>query len=438
VNGTGAPATNRLTDVNGVGYTYDAAGNLTGDGVISYTYDAANRMKTSNGGQSLYYYDGDGHRVRRDFPGVTPLFYVWSSVLGNVAMEVRPQTVVRAYVYAGGSPVALQNYDGTFVWIHKDHLGSTSLLTKTDGSVACKTQFDPYGQQVMLWVNPVGGTSISQGFTGYEKDNPTGLYNARARMYSYGQARFLQPDPLGVGAANPAKPQSFNRYSYVQNDPVNFTDPTGLKPILDCGFRPLAEGGSIWFCEIKDDPEDDLYPEDPDPKPGPGGHGQSMWAKALDDAIRRVKTILDDKNSCSDWLGPNAEKALDDLRRVITIKPNYDAGMATSTGISQDFRNGTIVQDKDGNNIYRIPGSAVLYSNGPFTMSGKGSIGGYGPGTNGAQIVALLHEIAHDIVDPNDPSKHLIPDDTPATSPQNTETVTSHCKDQIFQASKIR
>ena len=242
VNGTGAPATNRLTDVNGVPYTYDAAGNLTSDGLLSYTYDAANRLKTSNGGQCLYYYDGDGHRVRRDFPGVTPLFYVWSSVLGNVAMEVRPQTVVRAYVYAGSSPVALQNWDGTFVWIHKDHLGSTSLLTKTDGSVACKTQFDPSGQQVMLWVNPVGGTSISQGFTGYEKDNPTGLYNAQARMYSYGQARFLQPDPLGVGAANPAKPQSFNRYSYVDNDPVNFTDPEGL---IKCGDLPVSGGGTV-------------------------------------------------------------------------------------------------------------------------------------------------------------------------------------------------
>ena len=254
VNGTGAPATNRLTDVNGVPYSYDAAGNLTSDGVISYTYDAANRMKTSNGGQSLYYYDGDGHRVRRDFPGTSPLFYVWSSVLGNVAMEVRPQTVVRAYVYAGGSPVALQNWDGTFVWIHKDHLGSTSLLTKTDGSVACKTQFDPSGQQVMLWVNPVGGTSISQGFTGYEKDNPTGLYNARARMYSYGQARFLQPDPLGVGAANPAKPQSFNRYSYVGNDPVNFVDPSGMFMIPGICVPILAKGedGQIevidYFC----------------------------------------------------------------------------------------------------------------------------------------------------------------------------------------------
>jgi len=189
VNGTGAPATNRLTDVNGVPYSYDAAGNLTSDGTISYTYDAANRMKTSNGGQSLYYYDGDGHLVRRDFPGVAPLFYVWSSVLGNVAMEVRPQTVVRAYVYMGGSPVALQNWDGTFVWIHKDHLGSTSLLTKVDGSVAYKAQYDPYGQQVLEYI-PSGGTSISQRFTGYEKDSPTGFYNAQARMYSYGQTKF--------------------------------------------------------------------------------------------------------------------------------------------------------------------------------------------------------------------------------------------------------
>gem|GEM_PF-2074565 len=434
VNGTGAPATNRLNDVNGVPYSYDAAGNLTNDGVISYAYDAANRMKTSNGGQSLYYYDGDGHRVRRDFPGVTPLYYIWSSVLGNVAMEVRPQTVVRAYVYMGGSPVALQNWDGTFVWIHKDHLGSTSLLTKTDGSVACKTQFDPYGQQVMLWVNPVGGTSISQGFTGYEKDNPTGLYNAKARMYSYGQARFLQPDPLGVGAADLKKPQSFNRYSYVQNDPVNFTDPTGLKPILDCGFRPLAEGGSIWFCEIKDDPEDDLYPDDQDRKPRPPG--QSMWDRALAKAFRRVRDILSEEGPCKDFFGSNALTALDAFQNSsIQFKADNSQGVQPSkTGIKMAFGATTSSDIERG---YRAPESVVVYTNGPVFLNPRAPLlGGYGPGTDGAQMVALLHELAHMIItgtNPDGTAKYLIPNDggNSDQSIANTKTIMENCGKQI-------
>ena len=61
-NGSGAPATNQISNVNGtLSYTYDAAGNLTNEGATVYTYDAANRLKTANPGNwpGSYYYNGE-------------------------------------------------------------------------------------------------------------------------------------------------------------------------------------------------------------------------------------------------------------------------------------------------------------------------------------------------------------------------------------------
>jgi RHS repeat-associated protein len=68
-----------------------------------------------------------------------------------------------------------------------------------------------------------------QKFTGYERDWETGLDYANARYDASAQGRFLSVDPL-LSSADVASPQSFNRYSYVENNPLNLTDPSGLMP----------------------------------------------------------------------------------------------------------------------------------------------------------------------------------------------------------------
>jgi hypothetical protein len=85
----------------------------------------------------------------------------------------------------------------------------------------------------------------------------------------------MQPDQLGLRGANPRRPQSLNRYSYVYNDPINFIDPTGLLPVLVCSWRHVY-GDSGWIeirvCEIGDEPEridprEPREPVDPDQIP---------------------------------------------------------------------------------------------------------------------------------------------------------------------------
>ena len=97
--------------------------------------------------------------------------------------------------------------------------------------------YQPFGEEIGgPQVALLGGRTTTQGyvadatrqkFTGYEADAETGLNFAQARYQSSLQGRFTSVDPLGA-SASVGDPQSFNRYSYVNNNPTNLTDPTGM------------------------------------------------------------------------------------------------------------------------------------------------------------------------------------------------------------------
>lgn len=245
-NSTGAP-TNRLATAGGNSVSYDAAGNMTAMGSQTYNYDAANRLKATAGASNQYGYDGDGKRVRQ--PG---LYYVQSTVMDKVAMEVDANAnVQRAYVYLNNKLLALQSTDGNFYWAHTDHLNSGRMLTSTAGSMVYRADFDPFGQLTYEW-SASGNTNLnSRKFTGYERDS-TGLDYAQARTYASSWGQFQQSDPYGsgysggapnpLGAANVSFPQSLNRYSYVVNDPMTLTDPSGLSLDPCCVCPGHGEG----------------------------------------------------------------------------------------------------------------------------------------------------------------------------------------------------
>jgi RHS repeat-associated protein len=223
-NGSGAPLNNRISNT---GHQYDTAGNMIQDPALSYTYDAANRLKTA-GVSSSYGYDGDGWKVKQ-VSGAITVYYLWSSVLGQPVVELTSGGVNRAYVYSGGGQVlGLHATDQQFYWVHTDHLGSGKMMTNATGAVVYRGQFDPHGQMVYEWASDGQMNKNSHKFTGYERDAGADLDYAKARMYSRFKGRFMSPDPLGLGAADLTNPQSLNLYSYVRNDPMNATDPSGM------------------------------------------------------------------------------------------------------------------------------------------------------------------------------------------------------------------
>ncbi|MBX7173975.1 MAG: hypothetical protein K1X72_23595 [Pyrinomonadaceae bacterium] len=75
---------------------------------------------------------------------------------------------------------------------------------------------------------------MNQRFTSYDRSNAASLDYAVNRSYSSGQGRFTQVDPIGMGSGSLDDPQSLNLFGYVQNNPIDFTDPDGLLRIQEC------------------------------------------------------------------------------------------------------------------------------------------------------------------------------------------------------------
>ena len=115
-----------------------------------------------------------------------------------------------------------------------DRLGTPRIILDKSGSLSNVTRHDylPFGEELSGGSRtPQQGYTNSDNarekFTGYERDTETGLDYAQARYYASVQGRFTSPDPYS-GSMNTLDPQSFNRYSYVNNDPINSVDPTGM------------------------------------------------------------------------------------------------------------------------------------------------------------------------------------------------------------------
>jgi RHS repeat-associated protein len=150
---------------------------------------------------------------------------------GRAITAIQPGTtnVYTAEVFAGGRHWVTDN--GSALFLGTDWLGTTRALTELSGTFAQLYTSLPWGDGLSS-----GGSSFdtTSQYTGKEYDPESGLYHFPARQYAPVQGRWLTPDPAGISAMRLDSPQSWNRYAYVLNNPLNFTDPTGLYPGGDC------------------------------------------------------------------------------------------------------------------------------------------------------------------------------------------------------------
>jgi RHS repeat-associated protein len=132
-------------------------------------------------------------------------------------------------------------------YVLQDVQGSTRAVM-SGTSVIARHDFFPFGEEIGAWV---GMRTSGQGFGAIDKirqryamterDDSTGLDHTWWRKYENRSGRWTSPDPYG-GSMSITNPQSFNRYSYVQNDPLNFVDPTGLLSVCSYGVHHVRVG----------------------------------------------------------------------------------------------------------------------------------------------------------------------------------------------------
>jgi len=273
-------------------YDYDAVGNMTtytdthstGSGQagnttsVSRSFDEANRMQNSidsgSGELTTFTYDDNGNMIRQ-LAGVETTGYAYNQ--RNLLLTMTKQTgsdpieQIAAYTYDGtgnrlrqtiynsGSPAEIITYTN-------DIMGLTQVLVADDGikqvynlygldligqqasdasqqrllladglgsvrqemigdNIEAITSYDPYGN-LLTQTGATSSSPTTYGYTGEQTDN-NGLLYLRARYYNPAQRTFQSRDPW---SGNSMRPQSMNGWNYVNSNPINFTDPTGMIP----------------------------------------------------------------------------------------------------------------------------------------------------------------------------------------------------------------
>jgi RHS repeat-associated protein len=250
---------------NGEGeYVYDDRGRLTqGPGrSVAYTSFDLPRTVTTAAGVTSFEYDAAGARVKKTGPdGATTV------TLAGLYERRAVGAKVEHVFYVPGSEgvvaqVSLDEASGASAteYLHLDALGSVGAVTDAGGQVLGRMYYAPFGERRDQDGNAVTSVAgdVPVGFTGQWHDDDLGLVDMKGRVYDPSLRRFLTPDPV---VAAPLWGQSFNRYSYVLNDPVNLVDPTGFTAadpsdpnapdyaqgcgVVDCGDFGYAGGGAV-------------------------------------------------------------------------------------------------------------------------------------------------------------------------------------------------
>lgn len=253
----GKAGPHRLTSIacgaTSYAFGYDAAGNTTStpeiSGVLtgkSLTYTRGNQLATvtSAGVTQEFQYDAEGIRViKSQSDGRSGTEYIGREFEERKNQNHSVDYVT--YVYAGSRPVMQQTsrhdwLNGTrsteVRYLHQDRLGTPIVASiapeyRQPGTLpAARYPFDAWGKRR----NPSWGSSIpamiptfvKMGFIGHLHDDDLGLINMRGRVYDPTLKRFLTADPL---IPEPSLGASWNRYSYVRNNPLRFVDPSGFQ-----------------------------------------------------------------------------------------------------------------------------------------------------------------------------------------------------------------
>jgi RHS repeat-associated protein len=229
---------NRLTAFNGFTLQYDADGNLTrkvksGVADYSFTWNSLGQlvevMDNSSSVLTEFGYDGFGRRARKtSWVGTTPstTHYLWDGddLVAELDGAGNP---IREYAYYPGidRPHSVRRAsDGAVFYYMGESPGHVTGLVSATNQVLNKYEYTPWGEPITT------SEQVAQPlrYMAREYDGEAKLFYVRARYYDPALGRFISEDPIGLaGGLNP--------FAYVANDPVNFTDPSGLGALCASG-----------------------------------------------------------------------------------------------------------------------------------------------------------------------------------------------------------
>ena len=260
--------TNRVSNAGGRAFTYNANGaiiGVSGSKIGSITWSAFSKpyILESTGKRSKFGYDvvnsritqtrqewdpdanaGQGEwldRTRKTYVGA--LFeqeQAWDPAPGSEKWDI---TSTRIYISTPSGIIGswidnTADFNPKKTFFHRDHLGSVIAEsggdisdTSTYAKITKQFSYDAWGltRDPNTWggapTNAPGRTATDRGYTGHEMLDELGLIHMNGRIYDPMLGRFLSADPY---IQSPSNLQNYNRYSYVLNNPVSFTDPSGF------------------------------------------------------------------------------------------------------------------------------------------------------------------------------------------------------------------
>ncbi|MGS2717859.1 RHS repeat-associated core domain-containing protein [Eionea flava] len=229
----------------GRSFQYDANGNMiSGDGrTVQWSSFNKPTLITKGGKSAEFQYDASRSRYKKTNHKGDTIRYVGKlyehvSKVGDASNNIPASVDEKHYIYANGQLVAEHIVSTTAGvqtrYLHKDALGSVDLITDAHANVVDRRSFDAWGKlRNLTWKdseginNPLYLTQLpftNKGYTGHEHIQEVDLIHMNGRVYDATLARFMSADPhIQEGALT----QSYNRYSYVMNNPLKYTDPSG-------------------------------------------------------------------------------------------------------------------------------------------------------------------------------------------------------------------
>lgn len=265
VSGIGTSSSRTSTE-----YSYDNNGNtLIGRNVTRFEYTKYNKVSSidnQQNGVTTFEYNTNHNRIKRTT--TTPDETIEIYYAGGVEFVYKngSYSEVRRYI-PGGVSTTFTNGNSTTNYFHYDHLGSIDSVTNEDGLLSEKLYFDPWGRKYRVdkesMTQEVRGFALEtlvdlseltfRGFTGHEhvdhlsSEEGAGIIHMNGRIYDPTLGRFLQADPF---IQAPLNSQNYNRYSYVLNNPLSYTDPSGYNFVKKFGRKLIRGAAKIFGAEL--------------------------------------------------------------------------------------------------------------------------------------------------------------------------------------------